>query len=90
MDKWVKDSEGMTIAEMSELVKGHFLMGIDYEEVVSSLKDKKIPSSSKYNKEKAVGFKTAPAKIGLSRVVEEIIEETTGLRYPAETEEFKF
>ena len=54
--KWVKDTDGMNIAQISELVKSYFLLNLDYEEVVTSLKNKKIPSSSSQGRE-IMGFK---------------------------------
>jgi SpoVK/Ycf46/Vps4 family AAA+-type ATPase len=54
--KWVKDTDGMTIAQLSELVKAHFILEQDYDTILEALRNKTIPSSGKYAKE-AVGFK---------------------------------
>ena len=56
LKRWVKDTEGMTIAQLSELVKSYFLLKLNYEEVVTSLKNKKIPSSASQGRE-IMGFK---------------------------------
>ena len=57
LKKWVRDTDGMTIVQLSELVKAVFLLELDYKDVLKSLKDKKIPSSLKYVKSDPVGFK---------------------------------
>lgn len=57
LDKWISDTEGFTIAQMSELVKSFFLMEIEYDAAIAALKNNTIPNSRNYNKE-LLGFKT--------------------------------
>ena len=56
--KWIKDTEVMTIAQLSELVKAHFILKQDYDVTLEALRNKKIPSSGSYAKD-TVGFKPA-------------------------------
>lgn len=54
--KWIKDTDGMTIAQMAELVKATLILELDYSKTIEALKNKTIPSSGSYAKE-PVGFK---------------------------------
>lgn len=54
--KWVKDTEGMTIAQLSELVKANLILELDYSKTLEALRNKTIPSSGSYAKD-PVGFK---------------------------------
>lgn len=49
---WVKETEGMTLAQLSEIIKSVFLLKESFEEVISRLKGmKKTPQSTSYNKD---------------------------------------
>jgi len=67
--EWVSKTEGMTLAQMSELIKSVFLLNQSFVETIETLKGmKKVPSSSSYNKDTldTVGFNT----LGVKPVVE--------------------
>ncbi len=49
--KWVKETEGMTLAQLSEIVKSVFLLKDSFESTIDTLKNmKQVPQSSQYNK----------------------------------------
>ncbi len=54
--KWIEDTDDMTIAQLSELVKSHFILNQDYDKTLEALRNKTIPSSGSYAKE-PLGFK---------------------------------
>lgn len=68
IDEWVKRTEGLTLAQLSEVIKSVFLFNQELDEVIAVLKDlKKVPSSSNYNKSSTdqglgYGFKTKVTK----------------------------
>jgi len=61
LDKWVRKTEGFTMAQLSEVVKSVFLLGQSFEETIDILDGmKKIPNSANYNKDgnsPGLGFK---------------------------------
>lgn len=51
IDRWVKDTKGLTISHIGEMIKSIVIMGNTYEDTMKTLKKfKDIPSSSQYNK----------------------------------------
>lgn len=57
--EWVKQTDKMTLAQLSELIKSVFVLGANFLETVDILRGfKKIPDSTQYNKEAGgLGFK---------------------------------
>lgn len=60
VEKWAKDTEGMSIAHLAELIKSVIIFGSDYEETIIMLKDMNNFNSlhsSQYEKEQSsIGF----------------------------------
>lgn len=51
VDEWVEETDGLTIAQLSELIKSVCILGQPFFETIEILKGlKKIPDSSQYNK----------------------------------------
>lgn len=60
LDKWVKESEGLSLSHLKDLVVSVVVMGFDYDETLAKYKEmaKDIHSSSfKGNKKSGIGFK---------------------------------
>lgn len=57
LNKWVQDTEGFTIAQLSEVIKSVFLLKQSFPDTLALLKNmKKVPDSSTYNKETSAGL----------------------------------
>ncbi len=67
--KWCKDTDGMSIAHLAELIKSVCILGIEYEEVLSELKRMNDIKETSYKYEKnnkTIGFaavKNIPEKL---------------------------
>lgn len=62
---WVKDTSGMSIAHLRELVAAVYCLGQPYEEVVSRLKDMATPSKADEGfKKTSFGFRSGNLAIG--------------------------
>lgn len=70
LDKWVKDSEGFSIAHLKELFVAVTILGNDYDEALGTLEEMFVKISSEHDYAEAVGFGGAvdAAKKGLKCV----------------------
>ena len=92
LNKWVKDTEGMSVAHLGELIKSVIIFNNTYEEAIAILKDlqnfDKLHSSS-YEKDRSNGFgfvhKESSFKVNLGNIDWNQIDEDAG--YDIETEE---
>lgn len=63
LKKWIKDTKGMTMAHLGEVIKSVVILGNNFDETIKELKSMKIiPQSRSYNAEEdenvGIGFKT--------------------------------
>lgn len=73
LDSWVQQTEGMTLAQLSEVVKSVCLLKQPLNEVVNTLRGmKKVPDSTGYNKDQTAGLGFGFGKT--SKPQEELVE----------------
>ena len=75
MDKWVKDTKGMTLAHIGELIKSVIILGNDIDDTVKLLKSFSVtPQSHDYNKE---DYNSEIGRASIGFALSSIIQETS-------------
>lgn len=76
LELWVQETEGMSIAHLSELIKSVVIFGNPFEEVIQILKEmndfKKLHSSSYEKQTSTIGFREKPLGEKIEKYVEDL------------------